>query len=350
MPVYFFWGEDEYRLTQAITALRKEVIDPLWGDFNEDIILGDTEEAMREALYQGLTPPFGAGNRLIWVQDTTIGQRCSEALLSELERTLPKLPNTSHLLFTSQKKPDGRLKSTKLLKKYSTLKEFSLIPPWQTEELFKQVETMAAETGVKLTKSAVECLADAVGNNTRLLSQELEKLSLYAEEKNGKLDESAIAQLVTTNTHNSLQLATAIRNGDPTQALQLLDDLLNRNEPPLKIVAVLVGQFRTWLWVKLMIEKGEKDNSAIAKAAEINNPKRVYFLRKEVQNLSLQQLLQVFPLLLNLETALKRGEDPTITLQTQLIQMCQVFETIRSPKPPFNQGAKGDKPRITNNE
>lgn len=331
MPIYFFWGEDEYRLTQAIAALRQEVVDPLWADFNEDIIPGDREEAMTEALYQGLTPPFGAGNRLIWVQDTTIGQRCSEALLSELERTLPKLPDTSHLLLTSAKKPDGRLKSTKLLKKYATIKEFSLIPPWQTEQLFKQVETMAAEKGVQLTKRAVECLADAVGNNTRLLSQELEKLSLYAADQNGKLDESAIAQLATTNTHNSLQLATAIRNGETNQALSLLTDLLNRNEPPLKIVAVLVGQFRTWLWVKLMIEKGEKDNNAIAKAAEINNPKRVYFLRKEVQNLSLQELLDIFPLLLNLETALKRGEDPTITLQTQLIQMCQVCQSPPTP-------------------
>lgn len=326
MPVYFFWGEDDYRLNQAITALRKEVIDPLWGDFNEDIISGDSEEGMREALYQGLTPPFGAGNRLIWVQNTTIGQRCSEGLLSELERTLPKLPDTSHLLLSSSKKPDGRLKSTKLLKKYATVKEFSLIPPWQTEELLKQVETMAGEKGVQLTKTAVECLADAVGNNTRLLSQELDKLSLYASEEHEKLDESAIAQLVTTNTHNSLQLATAIRSGDTNQALSLLTDLLNRNEPPLKIVAVLVGQFRTWLWVKLMIEKGETDNSAIAKAAEINNPKRVYFLRKEVQNLSLQKLLTLFPLLLNLEATLKRGEDSTITLQTYLIQMSQVFQ------------------------
>ena len=330
MPVYFFWGEDEYRLSQAIAALRKEVVDPLWGDFNEDVIPGDKEEAMTEALYQALTPPFGAGNRLIWVQDTTIGQRCPEGLLSELERTLPKLPETSHLLLSSQKKPDGRLKSTKLLKKYAHLKEFSLIPPWQTEELFKQVETMATEKGVQLTKTAVEQLADAVGNNTRLLSQELEKLSLYTEEKNQKLDESAIAQLVTTNTHNSLQLATAIRNGETQQSLQLLADLLNRNEPPLKIVAVLVGQFRTWFWVKLMIEKGEKAGSAIAKAAEINNPKRVYFLRKEVQNIPLEKFLKIFPLLLNLEAALKRGEDTTLTLQSQLIQMCQVFQKSNS--------------------
>jgi DNA polymerase-3 subunit delta len=325
MPVYFFWGENDYQLTQAITALRKKVVDPTWKEFNEDVISGEKAEAVTEALYQALTPPFGAGGRLIWVQQTTVGQRCSEALLSELERTLPKIPETSHLLFTSDKKPDGRLKSTKLLKKYATLTEFSLIPPWKTEQLLAQVETAAQEKGVQLTTVAKERLAEAVGNNTRLLYQELEKLSLYSIGKKGTLDENAIAHLVSANTHNSLQLAKAIRKGDTSQALQLVTDLLNRNEPALRIVAVLVGQFRTWFWVRLMIDKGEKDNQEIAKSAEINNPKRVYFLRQEVQGNSREQFLQAFPIFLNLEAALKRGEDPETMLQTQIIQLCQIY-------------------------
>ncbi|MDR9404680.1 MAG: DNA polymerase III subunit delta [Halothece sp. Uz-M2-17] len=326
MPIYFFWGEDAYRLNQAVTALRQQVVDPVWGEFNEDVIAGDKPEAVTEALYQALTPPFGAGSRLVWVMNTTLGQRCSSELLSELERTLPKLPESSHLLFTSDKKPDGRLKSTKVLKQYAVIKEFAVIPPWKTEELLAQVETIAQEKGVQLTPSAKERLAEAVGNNTRLLSQELEKLSLYAIGNNVALDESAIAQLVSASTHNSLQLAKAISKGNTSQALQLVTELLNRNEPALKIVAVLVGQFRTWFWIKLKIEQGERDNSLIAKAAEVNNPKRIYFLRQEVQSLSVQQFLNAFPILLSLETQLKRGEPAEMTLQAQIVQLCQVFQ------------------------
>ncbi|NBD34166.1 MAG: DNA polymerase III subunit delta [Cyanobacteria bacterium] len=326
MPVYFFWGEDEYRLTQAIAALREQVVDPLWREFNENRIPGEQAEAVTEALDQALTPPFGGGGRLVWVRQTSLGQRCSSALLSQLERTLPQLPATSHLLFTSDKKPDGRLKSTKVLKDYATIKEFALIAPWKTEQLLTQVETVAQEKGVQLTKSAKERLAAAVGNNTRLLSQELEKLSLYGGEKKVALDESAIAQLVSASTHNSLQLAKAITKGDTNQALKLVADLLNRNEPALKIVAVLVGQFRTWLWIKLKAEQGEPDYQVIAKAAEINNPKRIYFLRQEVHALSVPQFLAAFPLLLDLEAALKRGESVEITLQTQVIQLCAIFQ------------------------
>ncbi len=326
MPIYFFWGEDEYRINQAVAVLRKKVVDPTWGEFNEDVIAGDQAEAVTEALYQALTPPFGAGNRLIWVTNTTLGQRCSNELLAELERTLPQLPETSHLLFTSDKKLDGRLKSTKLLKKYAVIQEFAVIPPWKTEALFAQVEAVAKEKGVALTTPAKERLAEAVGNNTRLLSQELEKLSIYAVDQKTALDESAIAQLVSGSTHNSLQLASAICQGNTSQALQFVTDLLNRNEPALKIVAVLVGQFRTWFWIKLKLEQGERDNKVIANAAEINNPKRVYFLQQDVRSTSLQQFLEALPILLNLEAKLKRGEPSEMTLQTHIIQLCQIFQ------------------------
>ena len=85
-----------------------------------------------------------------------------------------------------------------------------------------------------------------------------------------------------------------------------------------------MGQFRTWLWVKVMIDSGERDEKTIAAAAEVANPKRIYFLQQEIRNISLAQLLKTLPLLLELETSLKRGQDPLATLQTRIIQLCEV--------------------------
>jgi DNA polymerase III delta subunit len=78
-----------------------------------------------------------------------------------------------------------------------------------------------------------------------------------------------------------------------------------------------VGQFRTWAIVKLKIEEGEKDDKNIAAAAEIANPKRLYFIRKEIQSFSSKQLLATLPILLELEYRLKRGAEPLATLQHQ---------------------------------
>ncbi|MEQ8539999.1 MAG: DNA polymerase III subunit delta [Coleofasciculus sp. D1-CHI-01] len=324
MPIYLYWGDNDFSLTQAVNELRQSVLDPNWLSFNYDRIPPDQSDAVIQGLNQAMTPPFGMGGRLVWLVDTTVCQTCSENLLAELQRTLPAIPPESILLLTSHNRPDGRLKSTKLLQKHAKIKEFPLIPPWKTEELVQQVKSYAQTTGVKLTPLAAELLADAVGNNTRQLANELDKLRLYAGDETTSLDERAVATLVTTTTHNSLQLAGSILKGDTHKALGLIADLINNNEHPLRIVATLVGQFRTWLWVKLMISEGEKDIKVIANAAEVGNPKRIYFLKKDVQHLSLDQLMATLRVLLELEVSLKRGADGLSTLQTQVIKLCQI--------------------------
>lgn len=326
MPIYLFWGEDDFAMEKSIDKLKQKVLDPNWLQFNYQKLASDTNDKVMEALNQAMTPPFGMGGRFVWLADTDICQHCSETLLSELKRTLPVIRDTSHLLFSTGKKLDRRLKSTKLLQKYAQVKEFSLIPPWKTAEIVKKVRYFSQEIGVSLTNQATELLADAVGNDTRRLWSELEKLHLYAQSTNKPLDAQIISRLVVANTQNSLQLAAAIRQGKEALALRLVNDLINRNEPALKIVVTLIGQFRTWIHVKLMLENGERDEKVIANFAQVNNPKRIYFLRKEVKSLDLSQLLATLPILLELEVALKQGAQPLSTLQTQVVKLCQVCQ------------------------
>lgn len=324
MTIYLYWGEDDFALTQAVKQLRESVLDANWSSFNYDKIFNDAPNAIVQGLNQVMTAPFGMGGRLVWLVETTVCQQCSETLLAELERTLPKIPEQSVLLLTSRNRPDGRLKSTKLIQNLGHIREFSLIPAWKTEQLVQQVQLMSQDVGVKLNIAAAELLAESVGNNTRQLVNELEKLRLFAGDAKKPLDEATVAALVTANSQNSLQLATAILHRDGATALELVEDLINKNEPALKIVATLVGQFRTWLWVKLMVSEGERDPKAIATAAQISNPKRVYFLIKDVQPLSLIQLTSALRLLLELEVSLKKGAEPLSTLQTKVIELCQI--------------------------
>lgn len=324
MSIYLFWGDDEFGLSQRVEQLRQETLDPAWSSFNFDRISPEQDDGPIQALNQAMTPPFGLGKRLVWLVNSPILQSCPEDILEELQRTLPQIPDTTVLLWTSDAKPNGRLKITKLLQNYAEIQEFSVIPPWKTEQLESQVRQVAKTLEVPLSTEAVELLTVAVGNNTRQLYGELTKLKLYGGDQSKPLPLAVVEALVSPTAQNSLQLAGAIRIGDTSKALELLRDLLNHNEPPLKIGATLVGQFRTWLWVKVMREAGERDDKTIATAAEVGNPKRIYFLQQEIRNLSLQQLLQTLPLLLELEASLKRGQDPLATLQTRIIQLCEI--------------------------
>ena len=326
MPVYLFWGEDDFAIAKAVAKLQERVLDSNWLQFNYHKLPGDRAENIQEGLNQTMTPVFGIGGRLVWLTDTNIFQQCSPELITELERTLPVIPDTSHLLFTAKKKPDRRLKSSKLVQQFATEKEFSLIPPWQTEQLQKKVSQFAQEMGLKFTPQAIELLVESVGNNTRQLWTELEKLSIYSQQKQ-PLARDIVASLVVCNTQNSLQLAGAIRDGDGEKALALVADLINRNEPPLKIVATLVGQFRTWTMVKLMEEAGERDRKAIAQTADVGNPYRIDHLRRELTSLKGKQLLAILPILLELEYSLKKGSEPISTLQTKILEICSLLKS-----------------------
>ncbi|HEY9808426.1 MAG TPA: DNA polymerase III subunit delta [Halomicronema sp.] len=327
MPIYLYWGDDDFAISASVKTLRDQVLDSAWESFNYDKIQPDQPDGLIFALNQAMTPPFGTGSRLVWLADTTICQQCPPALIEELERTLPVLPTESVLLLTARSKPDGRLKSTKLLQKYAgeNFREFAAIPPWKTEDLIDRVRQVAQQKQVRLTEMAVSVLAQSLGNNSRALDAELTKLQIYAVSNGGRtLNEQDVNALVGSNTQNSLQLAEAIRDRKVQEAVGLVSDLMARNEPALKIVATLVGQFRLWLWVKMLLEAGEREDQ-IAQAVELRNPKRVYILKQEVRHLSSQKLLRVLPVLLDLEVSLKRGAEDVSALQTAVIKLCQVL-------------------------
>ena len=333
MPVYLYWGDDRFSLKKAVQALQHKVLDAAWTAFNFDRLESGLEEA-QIGLNQAMTPPLGMGDRLVWLEDTQLLQQCSDELMGELARTLAALPETTHLLLTLNGKPDRRLKSTKSIEKVAQVREFKQIAPWDTDGLKTAVKEAAREKQVALDSDATALLSEAVGNNRRQLNMELEKLSLYVLE--GSVTAEDVRNLVPASADNSFQLAGQLRSGNVEKSLQILMRLLARNEPPLKIVAVLVGQFRTWLWVRVAIDSGERDNKAIAQVAELGNPKRVYFLQKEVRTLKSHQLFCVMEQLLNLEYQLKRGHDSQRALQTTCIQIANICSVHQS----FGQGSK----------
>jgi DNA polymerase III subunit delta len=260
----------------------------------------------------------------VWLAETSMFSQSNDSLLAELERTIPAIPETSVLVITCGNKPDGRSKITKFIQKHAETKEFVLLSAWKGAELEQQVRQIAKDKQVNLTGEAIELLAISVGNNTRQLHSELDKLSIYSNSRQQPLTVEEVGNLVAITTQNSLQLAEALRKGEVDRALELINSLIQRNEPALKIVATLVGQFRTWLWVKALIETGAKDE-VIAKEADIGNPKRLYFLRKDLQKISAKQLAAAFQELLVLEFSLKTGNDPAMTLQIQAINICQAI-------------------------
>ncbi len=58
MPVYFYWGEDDFAMAKAAEALKAEVLDAAWAAFNYHKIPPDDSGAAIEGFNQAMTPPL----------------------------------------------------------------------------------------------------------------------------------------------------------------------------------------------------------------------------------------------------------------------------------------------------
>jgi DNA polymerase-3 subunit delta len=313
MPIHLLWGDDEAARTRAVDNLISQHTDPAWQSINLARLDGNDASQAAQALEEARTPPFGGGDRMVVLQRSPFCNQCPAELAEQLEATLTLIPDNCHLLLVSSGKPDARLRTTKALQKLVKAGEareqsFQLPAVWDGAGQVELVQRTARELGLTLEPSAAEDLSDAIGSDSARLASELEKLALYVGD--GSITAAAVAALVGSHATNALQVGDALLAGKPAEAVALVDALLEANEPALRIVATLCGQIRGWLWVSLLDQQGENDVNAIAKAAGIGNPKRIYVMRKQIRGRPPARFLALLRQLLEVEAALKRGSDP----------------------------------------
>jgi DNA polymerase-3 subunit delta len=310
-------GDDQYAIQERLNQYKAE-IDRQWLALCYHCFPADDLDL---AISVARTPSLTDGKKVVVVEDCQFKQWGDKQL--ESLQQLAYIPSYTTLVFVATN-VDKRLKIYKHLSKYAKVQELTLIPPWRADLIVKAIESQATKIKLKLSSDAVEYLAQAIGNDLTRVASELQKLYIYAD--NRKLDVAEVKELVSCRTQNSLQLAAAIREGNSNQVLRLLNDLLSRAEPIMVIVSTLLTQFRTWLWVKSAIVSGVKPDNEIAKMCGINNPHRLYYLRQEVANTSINALAQAVTMLLDLEMSIKRGAD-TKDLLPIILSVSRLFKS-----------------------
>ena len=317
MPIHLFWGDDEAARTRAVEALVQTHLDPAWASLNLSRLDGHDPSQAAQCLVEARTPPFGSGSRVVVLQRSPFCNQCPADLAEGFETALAQVADGCHLLLVSTGKPDARLRTTKALQKLvkagmASEQSFALPAIWDGAGQVELVARTAHALGLQLEPAAAEALADAIGSDSARLSSELEKLSLFAANGSGRqaaISLAAVQALVGGRSTSALAVGEALLANRPADAIALVDALLAANEPGLRIVASLTSQIRGWLWVALLDSQGETDVTAIAKAAGIGNPKRIYVLRKQIRGRKAADFLRLLRQLLEVEAALKRGRE-----------------------------------------
>ena len=313
-PVYLFQGPERFLIEQAIEHVKNTLIQADAADFNfnkysaKDVEIGTV-------LDQAQTMPFLSKHRLIVLTNVHELAAATQKVL------LPYLsdPNLSTCLILTAEKLDSRTKFAQTLKKQAEIVQFwklfeSDVPRWIT--------TRAKQYGYSISTPTTKELMEFVGNDLRQLDNELKKIMAYtsATEITGQIVRQVVGDI---RERDVFELVDAVGRGNTITALKILNQLLIEGEQPLKILAMIIRQFRLmWKLKATLIEHKGAGSRQLAGQIGVS-PRNVEQLQQQIRRFSQVQLKNGMKRLYDVDRGLKSsGGSPKILLEDVVIDLC----------------------------
>ncbi|HIP95806.1 MAG TPA: DNA polymerase III subunit delta [Anaerolineae bacterium] len=313
---YLFHGEDEFSRAEAVQKLKQRMGgDPAMVDLNTAVLDG-RKITLGELRHACDTLPFMADRRLVIVEGllgalSAQEKRRGKEILDGLVAYLPHLPPTTRLILVenrriSQKHPVYQLA---LAEECGHVQEF--IPP-QKGALLRWIARRVERHGGQTTPPAAGELAAFVGNDLRLLDQEIAKLVAYTGGERPISVDDVHLLVSYAQEANVFHMVDALGRRDGRTAMRLLHQLLT-DQPPLALLGMIVRQFRILVQVKELGERGLGQRE-IADKLKLHS-----FVvekgRRQARNFSMAQLEAVYDKLVETDVAIKTGQlDPVLAL------------------------------------
>jgi DNA polymerase-3 subunit delta len=341
---YILHGEDEFGRAELLAKMREMLAggDRSMADLNTTFLDG-SRTTMGELRHACAAIPFLADRRLVIVKGLLSRLAVSHSrrrerqkegkesawkrdYLTELTAYLPNLPPSTRLVFLEEeslpprhpvlqlaKKVAKEQKDAAIVRRYDLPKDWEL-PPW--------IERRVELKGGAIAQDAAVMLAALVGQNLRMLDQEIEKLLLYTDGHQIKVRD--IQKLVSHARETSIfDLVDAVGHREADRALSLLHRMLDDGQAPLYILGMLARQVRILIQVQELQGKGLAQEG-IASRLQLH-PYAVKKALVQGQNFSQSQLGAAHQALVRTDWSIKTGtSEEVVALDLLVVELCRV--------------------------
>ena len=281
MPIQIIWGDDLNASNQFIHKLINQKVSILWKEINVSHLNGDDNNQVIKALEEIITPPLGDGSRVVVLKNNPIFTNKSEEINNRFEKIYKNIPKNNYLILQNIKKPDSRLKSTKVLRNliknnFASEVSFTLPDIWDHISLKQYIEKAASIMNIKLDQNVASLILDSVGNDSFTLKTELEKAKIYLTAKNSDknsqllLKSEDVKKIFNDHQSNIFKIIDNLLQKNMSQSLIEINYLLQKGEPALRLNAGLISQIRMHTIVLLLSKSGEQDLTKICSLANIS--------------------------------------------------------------------------------
>ena len=184
---------------------------------------------------------------------------------------------------------------------------------WDKRGIAQNIDFYANQLGLYLTPKVKEYLLQAVNNNFPLLHNGLKTVAILS----GQPDLALIREIIPSEYANSIELKEMILRRQRAKIPDYITKLIALNKQR-TILGGLSYQFTLLMQTAVAIEANLSDDQ-ISRLAGIGNTKRIYFLRRELKQVSIPQLIW-----LNHQISTNRYElyNNLPYLKAKLLHMC----------------------------
>ena len=255
--IYLLYGTEDYLKRQYKDKLVSALIPE--GDTMNLSRFDQTPVNIPQIIDLAETMPFFAEHRVIIMDDLGYGKKLPEDLGSYLST----IPEATVFIFI-EAEVDKRSKLYKAAKEAGRDIEF-VMPDAST--LFKWASGRLAKCNKSFTREAWSEFMERTGESMDNMSSELSKLIDYTGDRKEitKADVEAIC-IAHIETKIVFDMISAIGAKDLPKALDIYNDLLCAKEPPMRILSLIVRQFRQMRLIKDLLAHGENYGTIARKA------------------------------------------------------------------------------------
>jgi DNA polymerase-3 subunit delta len=175
-PLYFLQGEEPFFIDQIVKFIEENALEPSERSFNQLIMYGK-DSTMGTVMNQARRFPMMAQRQIVVVREAQeladINRQDGQELLIKYAQN--PVPSTILVFAHKYKKLDGRKELPKILDKKATLVNSEKIPDYKLNEW---ISAFIKEQKFSAGASAIQLLADHIGNDLSRIANEIEKLKI----------------------------------------------------------------------------------------------------------------------------------------------------------------------------
>lgn len=325
-PVYFLQGDEPYFIDALIDKLVDSVVPEAERSFNLAVLFGK-DVTMQQVLTEARQFPFMGDKRLVVVKEAQMMDSLNRGDdgPNQLEKYLETPQPSTVLVFAFKGKSlDGRKSLATKLKSKGFLFSSPKLPDWDVKGLEAAVQSLCAQAGIRIDRSAVGRLAQFVGNDMARLSNEIAKLKIAVPANAAITEENVLTYIGVSKDYSIFEFQKALAQKDFATSLKLAH-YYARNEKEHHILKELA--FLATFFTRLLILQSYRQKGGNVPDISTLGFKPTPDMDRALQSYSLQSLMGIIHILAEADrTAKGAGPIPMDNAEIWPWLVARIFE------------------------